>query len=256
MGTHAGSSLHITEGQRRSSPLWSLRVAVICCMQLLLLQMEDVIISRSRITYCEAFRHKSSTSSFPVFSLFIRDMGESTTTIAFHNSDINKSSTLALSAHSGSESSPNRHHHQQQRRGPWRPSTNYKNGGSKISNNSNNTITSKYAIVPTTTERKKIIPTTMKSFYSGARDWLFHMNTILEGTKLGTLDPTKLPYREIMNNWAKTRSTEGALVVEELWLPRLQKEVEMGNSMVVVGKDIYTIAIDAWAKRSVPYIYT
>jgi len=68
-------------------------------------------------------------------------------------------------------------------------------------------------------------------------------------TEIGKLDTTKLPYREVMNNWAKTRSTEGAVIVEELWLQRLQKEVEMGNSMIVVGKDIYTIAIDAWAKR-------
>lgn len=33
----------------------------------------------------------------------------------------------------------------------------------------------------------------------------------------------------------------------EMWLQGCKREREMGNSLVVLGKEMYTIAIDAWA---------
>jgi hypothetical protein len=226
-------------------------------MQVLLLQMEDIeVIRRSRrkiIYYCDAFRHKPSStlSSFPVFSFSMRDLGDNTITNTFHNQDIDKSVQFTtLHAHSANDNN-DKGYHQQQRRAQWRPNDNYRNGVSKVSVNyssgSNPGTPTKYSIVSAKVTRKRVLPT--KTVLTATTDWLFHMNTILSRTEIGKLDPTKLPYREVMNNWAKTRSTEGAVIVEELWLQRLQKEVEMGNSMIVVGKDIYTIAIDAWAKR-------
>lgn len=242
---------------RLSAPPRTLCVAAFCWMQFLLLQMIDIdVIRRSRrksLNYCEAFRHKSSPalSSFPVFSFSMRDLGDNAITNTFHKQDIGMSDEFTtLYAHSANENN-DKGYHQQQRREHWRPNANYRNGVSKVSvsysSGGNPVIPAKYSIVSAKATRKRVLPN--KNVYTGTRDWLYHMNTILSRTEIGKLDPTKLPYREVMNNWAKTRSTEGAVIVEELWLQRLQQEVEMGNPMIVVGKDIYTIAIDAWAKR-------
>jgi hypothetical protein len=80
------------------------------------------------------------------------------------------------------------------------------------------------------------------------KDYLFRMNKELEVTSIGELNPRHLDIPEIMNAWAKTRTTEGAEMVE-MWLQRVRKEVEMGNQLIKLGADVYNIAIDAWATR-------
>jgi hypothetical protein len=80
------------------------------------------------------------------------------------------------------------------------------------------------------------------------RDWLLRMNRKLKETDVGTLDPSRIPIHAVMNAWAKTKSNEGAQMVE-MWLRRVEKEVELGNTLVEIGTKMYTMAVDAWAKR-------
>lgn len=80
------------------------------------------------------------------------------------------------------------------------------------------------------------------------RDWLIRMNRKLKETEAGSLDPSRIPIHAVMNAWAKTKSSEGAQMVE-MWLRRVEKEVDMGNTLVEIGTKLYTMAVDAWAKR-------
>jgi len=79
------------------------------------------------------------------------------------------------------------------------------------------------------------------------RDWLIRMNRKLKETELGALDPGRIPIHAVMNAWAKTKSSEGAQMVE-MWLRRVEKEVDMKNALVEIGTKMYTMAVDAWAK--------
>ena len=56
--------------------------------------------------------------------------------------------------------------------------------------------------------RKKISPRTKK------REWLLRMNRRLIEVPVGELDPAAVPISAIMNGWAKTKSSEGAAMVE------------------------------------------
>ena len=85
------------------------------------------------------------------------------------------------------------------------------------------------------------------------RDWLIRMNRKLKETELGALDPGRIPIHAVMNAWAKTKSSEGAQMVE-MWLRRVEKEVDMKNALVEIGTKMYTMAVDAWAKRLVYHI--
>ncbi|GKY94967.1 hypothetical protein MPSEU_000461300 [Mayamaea pseudoterrestris] len=79
------------------------------------------------------------------------------------------------------------------------------------------------------------------------REWLQRMNRKLQETPVGELDPTILPLSAIMNVWAKTKSAQGASMVE-MWLKRVLKEHEAGNQRVVPTPKMFTMAIDAWAR--------
>ena len=82
------------------------------------------------------------------------------------------------------------------------------------------------------------------------KDWLIHMNKKLCGTKLGELHTTIHPslVLQVMKAWAKTNSAEGAEMVQ-MWLYRIEKEVEMGNNFVSLIKEMYILAIDSWIYR-------
>lgn len=80
------------------------------------------------------------------------------------------------------------------------------------------------------------------------RNILIDTNNELEITTRGKLNPKYFAISEIMNAWAKTRTTEGALMAE-MWLQRVRTEVEMGNQLVKVDTDLYNTAIDAWVNR-------
>jgi hypothetical protein len=69
------------------------------------------------------------------------------------------------------------------------------------------------------------------------KDYLFCMNRELEGTSFGELNPRHLDIHQIMNAWAKMRTTEGAEMVE-LWLKRVRNEAKMGNKLVKLGVDV------------------
>ena len=75
------------------------------------------------------------------------------------------------------------------------------------------------------------------------------MNRRLADIPVGSLDPNLTPIVPIMNGWAKTKSSQGATMVEE-WLNRAQEEWDAGNTRVVVTNKMYTIAVDAWAKSN------
>jgi hypothetical protein len=85
------------------------------------------------------------------------------------------------------------------------------------------------------------------STQSKRRDWLLRMNRRLTDVPVGDLDPTVTPINAIMNAWAKTKSSQGASMVET-WLNRAQEEYDAGNARVVVTNKMYTMAVDAWAK--------
>lgn len=78
-------------------------------------------------------------------------------------------------------------------------------------------------------------------------DWLMRMNRRLNEITVGDLDPSTTPLSAIMNAWAKTKSSQGASMVE-MWLNRAQQEFDAGNPKVVPTTKMYTMAVDAWAK--------
>ena len=73
------------------------------------------------------------------------------------------------------------------------------------------------------------------------REWLLRMNRKLDDIAVGQLDPTAVPVTAVMNAWAKTRSAQGASMVE-MWLQRAQKEYNVGNVAVVPTTKMYTMA--------------
>jgi hypothetical protein len=58
---------------------------------------------------------------------------------------------------------------------------------------------------------------------SKKREWLLRMNRKLQDIPVRELDPTVMPLSAIMNAWAKTKSAQGASMVE-IWLKRAQEE--------------------------------
>jgi hypothetical protein len=93
-----------------------------------------------------------------------------------------------------------------------------------------------------------ILPTTKdNSPKSKKREWLLRMNRRLAEIPIGELDPVSIPLSAVMNAWAKTKSPQGAAMVE-LWLNRAQQEYDSGNLRVVPTAKLYTVAVDAWAK--------
>ena len=76
---------------------------------------------------------------------------------------------------------------------------------------------------------------------SKKREWLLRMNRRLNETLVGQLDPSTVPVSAIMNAWAKTKSAQGASMVE-MWLKRIQEEADAGNSRVVPTTKMYTMA--------------
>jgi hypothetical protein len=85
------------------------------------------------------------------------------------------------------------------------------------------------------------------STHSKKRDWLLRMNRRLTEVPIGELDPSVTPISAIMNAWAKTKSSNGASMVET-WLNRAQEEFDAGNTKVVPTNKMFTMAVDAWAK--------
>jgi hypothetical protein len=75
---------------------------------------------------------------------------------------------------------------------------------------------------------------------SKKREWLLRMNRKLELVSVGELDPA-WPITAIMNAWAKTKSAQGASMVE-MWLNRVQQESDAGNDAVVPTTKMYTMA--------------
>jgi hypothetical protein len=82
---------------------------------------------------------------------------------------------------------------------------------------------------------------------SKKKDWLLRMNRRLTEIPIGDLDPSTTPISAIMNAWAKTKSSNGASMVEK-WLDRAQEEFNAGNTKVVPTNKMFTMAVDAWAK--------
>jgi hypothetical protein len=73
------------------------------------------------------------------------------------------------------------------------------------------------------------------------REWLHRMNRKLNEIPIGELDSTTVPILAIMNAWAKTKSAQGAAMVE-LWLKRAQEEYDSGNRCFVPTTKMYTMA--------------
>lgn len=73
------------------------------------------------------------------------------------------------------------------------------------------------------------------------RDWLQRMNRKLNEVVEGELDPNVVPISAVMNAWAKTKSAQGASMVE-IWLKRAEKEFNLGNKAVVPTTKMYTMA--------------
>lgn len=76
---------------------------------------------------------------------------------------------------------------------------------------------------------------------SKKRDWLLRMNRKLNEIAVGELDPSVMPLSAVMNAWAKTKSAQGASMVE-MWLKRAQEEYNAGNLSVVPTTKMYTMA--------------
>lgn len=76
---------------------------------------------------------------------------------------------------------------------------------------------------------------------SKKKEWLLRMNRRMQETAIGSLDPATIPVSAIMNAWAKTKSAQGAGMVE-MWLERIQEEVEAGNTKVVLNTKLFTMA--------------
>lgn len=82
---------------------------------------------------------------------------------------------------------------------------------------------------------------------SKKQEWLFRMTRKMQECPVGELDPSVIPMNAVMNGWAKSKSTQGAAMVEE-WLQRAEKEFAAGNTQVVPTTKMYTMAVDAWAR--------
>lgn len=82
---------------------------------------------------------------------------------------------------------------------------------------------------------------------SKKQEWLFRMTRKMQECPVGELDPSIIPMNAVMNGWAKSKSTQGAAMVEE-WLQRAEKEFAAGNTQVVPTTKMYTMAVDAWAR--------
>lgn len=76
---------------------------------------------------------------------------------------------------------------------------------------------------------------------SKKREWLLRMNRRMAETPVGELDPSTIPVSAIMNAWAKTKSAQGATMVES-WLKRAQQEYDAGSTKVVPTTKMYTMA--------------
>jgi hypothetical protein len=73
------------------------------------------------------------------------------------------------------------------------------------------------------------------------KKWLLRMNRKLAEIPVGELDPSTMPLSAVMNAWAKTKSSQGASMVE-MWLKRAQEEYDVGNKRVVPTAKMYTMA--------------
>jgi hypothetical protein len=73
------------------------------------------------------------------------------------------------------------------------------------------------------------------------REWLLRMNRKLQDVPVGELDPSAVPISAIMNAWAKTKSAQGASMVE-MWLRRAQEEFSAGNHRILPTTKMYTMA--------------
>lgn len=73
------------------------------------------------------------------------------------------------------------------------------------------------------------------------QDWLMRMNKRLQEIPIGELEPSTTPLSAIMNAWAKTKSSQGASMVE-MWLNRAQQEYDAGNEKITPTTKMYTMA--------------
>jgi hypothetical protein len=76
---------------------------------------------------------------------------------------------------------------------------------------------------------------------SKEKKWLLRMNRRLAEIPVGDLDPATMPLSAVMNTWAKTKSSQGASMVE-MWLKRAQQEYDAGNHRVEPTAKMYTMA--------------
>lgn len=76
---------------------------------------------------------------------------------------------------------------------------------------------------------------------SKKREWLLRMTRKMQEIPVGELDPTTVPLAAVMNAWAKTKSSQGASMVEA-WLKRAEQEQAAGNDAVVPTTKMYTMA--------------
>jgi hypothetical protein len=73
------------------------------------------------------------------------------------------------------------------------------------------------------------------------KKWLLRMNRELAEIPVGELDLATMPLSAVMNRWAKTKSSQGASMVE-MWLKRAQQEYDAGNHRVEPTAKMYTTA--------------
>lgn len=93
---------------------------------------------------------------------------------------------------------------------------------------------------------------------SKKREWLLRMNRRLNEIPVGSLDPSAIPVSAVMNAWAKTKSAQGASMVE-MWLKRIQDEANAGNTRVLPNTKMYTMAGKLMAqaflsRNALPYL--
>lgn len=84
---------------------------------------------------------------------------------------------------------------------------------------------------------------------SKKREWLLRCNRRINEIPVGQLDPSSIPVLAIMNTWAKTKSAQGAGMVE-MWLKRIQEEADAGNTKIVPNTKMYTMAGKRTLKNS------
>jgi hypothetical protein len=82
---------------------------------------------------------------------------------------------------------------------------------------------------------------------SRKQEWLLRMNRKKQDCPVGEMDLAVIPLNAVMNGWAKSKSSQGAAMVEE-WLMRAEKEFAAGNTAIVPTTKMYTMAVDAWAR--------